>query len=258
MKNSYIGILDSGIGGLTIVKSLKKASPTLPIIYFGDTANLPYGDKIPTQIYNRVKKIIRFLHKKKCNTILIACFTASSLLDEAIYNYCSKNNIQLYDMITPLYPYIIASKKKKIGMIGTTLTITKNILAQKLSAINSTKQIATLATPQLATIIEQGKHSKKILTNYLTHKNLKNIEALILGCTHYHLISKKIATYYPKNFPVVETTNLVVEQILKQKQKKLIQNNIADQYIFSEHTTHLAYQVDKVLAKNTNINIYHL
>ncbi|MDC1025138.1 glutamate racemase, partial [Flavobacteriales bacterium] len=169
----------------------KNKLPNESLIYFGDTKHLPYGEKSEQAIKGYSLKIAEFLKKNNCKAIIIACNSASS----TAYYHIKKNinSIPIYNVIDPIVSFI--SKKycnKKIGVIGTKATIQSGIYENKLLEKNSSLSVASLETPLLAPMIEEGffnqEISSTIIKNYLNDKKLDKIDILVLACTHYPLI----------------------------------------------------------------------
>jgi glutamate racemase len=236
MQNNPIGIFDSGIGGLTIAHALKKELPNENIIYFGDTKHLPYGEKSDLAIQNFSKKITRFLLEKKCKTIIIACNSASSVA----YEYVRKiaKNTPVFNVITPVISEVAKKCSKcNIGVIGTKATIQSNIYEKEITAICPTAKVSSLATPLLAPMIEEGfineDISHRIIANYLSNKQLVDIDHLILACTHYPLIYQEIKNYYNEGVTVIDSSNIVTKYIARKlKADNLLNNNIKTEHHF--------------------------
>lgn len=187
-----VGVFDSGIGGLTILKSLLENHPNNEYIYFGDTLNIPYGEKTNDQLKNLSDKIIRFLISKKVDMIVIACGTISSSIYDEIKN---KYDVPIYDIINPITNQLKKLKIKKALLIATDKTIESKKFEEKLKSANM--ELYTQACPKFVPIIEHK--SKDLLEielgEYLyQYKNL-GIEVVIPGCTHYPIISGEIADY---------------------------------------------------------------
>lgn len=228
MKKSPIGIFDSGIGGLTIAHALKEKLPNENIIYFGDTEHLPYGEKSKTAIQNFSKKITQFLLEKKCKTIIIACNSASSVAYESVKQMAG--NTSVFNVIHPVVEKVIRQcSEYNIGVIGTKTTIQSNIYETEIKALCSTTKVSSLATPLLAPMIEEGfineDISHTIIANYLSNKQLANIDHLILACTHYPLIHQEIKDYYKGNVNIIDSANIVAEHIAKQLKKDNLLND---------------------------------
>ena len=219
-----IGIFDSGIGGLTLAHAITELIPQEPIIYFGDTAHLPYGDKSATAIQAYSVKICNLLLEKNCKLILIACNSASAAAYDLVKAYVGTKAI-VVNVIDPVIQYLDRDwAGKTLGLIGTKQTVNSGIYARKAAALGKDIQIQSLATPLLAPMIEEGffnnRISEQIIQEYLANPTLAGIEGLILGCTHYPLIKKQIEEYYQGSISVIDTSIIVAEsikQILKEK-----------------------------------------
>lgn len=230
---SPIGIFDSGIGGLTVANAVLNTLPKESFIYFGDTAHLPYGDKSPDTIKRFSLTITDFLLQNQVKLIIIACNSASAAAFEAVQEHAEKYGIRVVNVIDPVVEYISRAQYHKVGIIGTRATIGSQIFPNKIAAINPSTEVATLATPLLAPMIEsgfvKGDISKAIVETYLNDPILDNIEAIILACTHYPLIKKEIAQYYLDNNKKVEilATNEIVAQYVKNllHEENLISNS---------------------------------
>ena len=226
MSKNPIGIFDSGIGGLTIAHAIKNKLPNESLIYFGDTKHLPYGEKSEQAIKDYSLKIAEFLKKNNCKAIIIACNSASS----TAYNHIKKNinSIPIFNVIDPIVSFI--SKKyfnKKIGVIGTKATIQSGIYKNKILEKNSTLSVASLETPLLAPMIEEGffnqEISSTIIKNYLNDKKLDQIDILVLACTHYPLIQNEIISFY-KKIDVIDSSEIIADYIHEELYKSKILN----------------------------------
>ena len=226
MSKNPIGIFDSGIGGLTIAHAIKNKLPNESLIYFGDTKHLPYGEKSEQAIKDYSLKIAEFLKKNNCKAIIIACNSASS----TAYYHIKKNinSIPIYNVIDPIVSFI--SKKyfnKKIGVIGTKATIQSGIYKNKLLEKNSSLSVASLETPLLAPMIEEGffnqEISSTIIKNYLNDKKLDKIDILVLACTHYPLIQNEIISFYNK-IDVIDSSEIIADYIHEELYKSKLLN----------------------------------
>src|ERR1700739_2644300 len=147
--NQPIGIFDSGIGGLTVASAIAKALPKEQLIYFGDTAHLPYGDKSPDSIKYYCIRIAQFLMEQNCKMIVVACNTASALAYETVKDFVG-NKIPVIDVVNPVVEEIVKDKKlKHIGVIATKGTIKSDIYAKKLKQKNKNIEVSSLAAPLL-------------------------------------------------------------------------------------------------------------
>ncbi len=212
-----LGIFDSGIGGLTVASAVKELLPGESIIYFGDTSHLPYGDKSPEAITKWSIAIADFLLTFKCKMLIIACNTISSVAFDQIKKHVGNKAI-VVNVIDPVVDYVTAqSALKHFGVIGTKTTIRTDVYARKLQEKRKKIAVSSLATPLLAPMIEEGffnnKISKTIINDYLSRPKLKNIDSLILGCTHYPLIRREIEQYYKGRVMIFDSAQIVAHHV---------------------------------------------
>lgn len=196
MNNKAIGVFDSGLGGLTAVKELLKVLPYENIVYFGDTGRVPYGDKSRKTILKYALQDIEFLKSLDVKMILAACGTVSSVLEESSVNI----EIPFTGVIAPTAAAAAsATRNNKIGIIGTTATIKSGSYKRELLKINPNLQIFEQDCPLFVPLVENGfiekdnKATLIIAEKYLSALREQKIDTLILGCTHYPIISKIIS-----------------------------------------------------------------
>jgi len=217
-KNQPIGVFDSGIGGLTVANAIISHLPQEKIIYFGDTAHLPYGDKSADAIRYYSIKIVKFLLEKRCKMIVIACNSASSAAYNILVDFY-KDQALFVNVIDPLVELVANNDNKKVGIIATKATIGSGIYEQKLLEAKPSLKVESLATPLLTPMIEEGffndNVSEAIIKKYLSNPLFKNIDALLLACTHYPLIRKNIEAYFQKKVKVYDSTDVVAHAIHK-------------------------------------------
>ncbi|MEQ8423141.1 MAG: glutamate racemase [Cyclobacteriaceae bacterium] len=223
-----IGIYDSGIGGLTVANSITALLPNEDIIYFGDTAHLPYGDKSEAAIQAYSIKIADVLLKKGCKVIVIACNSASSAAYELLKEYVRKD-AHIINVIDPMVDYVIKHyPNKQVGLIGTKRTVTSGIYALKVAEADKSISLSSLATPLLAPMIEEGffnnQISHEIIAQYLSEPSLTNIESLILACTHYPLIKKEISEFYQGRITILDSSEIVALAL----QEYLVANDLTN------------------------------
>ena len=217
-----IGIFDSGVGGLTVASAIKQVLPGEKLIYFGDTAHLPYGDKSGETIINYSKHIADFLIQKNVKVVLIACNTASAVAYNELIKYLD-DKILIVNVIDPVVNYVAEHyQKTKIGVIGTKGTINSGMYEEKIVETDKNIQVASLATPLFVPMIEEGfvydDISNAIIRSYLSSNVLKDIQSLILGCTHYPIIKNQIRKFFDFNVDVLDSANIVA-QFLKTQLK---------------------------------------
>lgn len=216
-----IGLFDSGIGGLTVANAIINQLPNETLIYFGDTAHLPYGDKSAETIRYYTKTIGAFLLSKECKIIVIACNTASSVAFEMLENLVG-DKVYVFNVIDAVVDEVIKKNYKKVGVIGTLGTINSNAYKTKINAKDASVEVYQLPTPLLAPMIESGfvdgQISHLVIEEYLNATELQDIDTLILACTHYPLIKKEIEDYYAaknKKVDVLATNEIVAAHIKK-------------------------------------------
>jgi glutamate racemase len=240
-KNSAIGIFDSGIGGLTVGHQIAKLMPQERIVYFGDTKHLPYGDKSPEAIIRFSKRITQFLLEQNCKMIVIACNTASSLAFEHVKNLCKDKAIAI-NVIDPVVKFTSYSKAKSVGIIGTKNTILSDVYAKKIQSLNTDITTSSIATPLLVPMIEEGfyqhKISQTILSNYLEREELRDIDHLILGCTHYPLIEEEIKQYYKGTVELINSARIVSKHVKNALMDANLLND--DTHTIAEHQFYLS------------------
>ncbi|HEY4650595.1 MAG TPA: glutamate racemase [Pontibacter sp.] len=230
-----IGVFDSGIGGLTVAQAITKVLPEERLLYFGDTAHLPYGDKSTAAIQAYAVKICNLLLQQQCKVILIACNSASAAAYELVKEYVG-SKAKVLNVIDPIVSYIgQAYPSKTIGLIGTKQTVNSNTYRKKVDALGLGIELKSLATPLLAAMIEEGFFndtiSESVIHTYLSDQNLQDIEALILGCTHYPLIKKQIENYYQGSVDVLDASLIVAEHL----KRFLEENDLASDKLVGDH-----------------------
>ena len=233
-KNQPIGIFDSGVGGLTVANAVKTLLPDESIIYFGDTAHLPYGDKSAESIRYYSEKISLFLLNNNCKVILIACNTASAHAYDVVKDTVG-SEVKVFNVIDPVVEYIGKIEVlRKIGVIGTKGTINSGTYNKKINAIRPDLEIVTLATPLLAPMIEEGfifdDISNAIIRTYLANELLKDIDSLILGCTHYPIIKNQIRKYYNFNTRIIDSGQIVAIELKEYLTNNNLLNNTGNHF----------------------------
>lgn len=216
-KHQPIGVFDSGIGGLTVASAISKLLPNEQIIYFGDTAHLPYGDKSARAIKQYSYIISDFLIEKNCKAIVIACNSATAV-SYLFLRELYKNDIHIFGVIRPIVRAIIQDEQiEKIGIIGTQTTIQSGIYETLFKKLKPNLEISSLATPLLAPLIEDGfsmhETIDEVLKHYLHRKEFENIDALILACTHYPIIKDRIVAILPSNVKIFDNSTFVAREV---------------------------------------------
>ncbi|WP_435550111.1 glutamate racemase [Desulfobacterium sp. N47] len=212
-----IGIFDSGIGGLTVVKAVMGKIPGYDIIYFGDTARTPYGSKSSETVIQYAIEDTEFLLNNGANIIVVACNTASSVATDSIVK---KFDVPVFEVITPAVELAVeSSRKMSIGVIGTRATVKSCVYENKIKAINAGAKIYSVACPLLVPLVEEGwinrPETSMIVKKYLHSLKVKQIDTLILGCTHYPLLKHIICRKIGKRVNIIDSSLGVADKLEK-------------------------------------------
>ena len=274
IPKSMIGVFDSGLGGLTVLKQIKQKLPEYDYMYFGDTLHVPYGPRSQKAVFELTKKACDYLFDNGCKLIIIACNTASALaLRELQSEYLPVINqsppeadqplaetnqparnathsvagglINILGVIRPVAEAFARSGFKKIGVIGTAGTVNSNIYIDECKDKRGKIKVIQKATPMLVPFIEEGlikrKELKSILRFYLRDLKQEQVEALILGCTHYPLIIKTIRGIMGKNCFVPNPAKIVADSLHDYLQRhpeieSNLSKNAQAQYLVTDKT----------------------
>ena len=238
-----IGIFDSGIGGLTVAKAVRNVLPNESIIYFGDTAHLPYGDKSTAAIQAYSVKICDIFLQRDCKVILIACNSASAAATDLVKEYVGKK-AKVFNVIEPVVNYIRETyKQTTLGLIGTKQTVGSKVYETKIEGLENELILRSLATPLLVPMIEEGflhgTISQDIINEYLKKPFLQKISALILGCTHYPLVKDQVGKFYNGKVAVIDSSEIVAASLKAYLEYNLLINtseNSSNQFMVSDFT----------------------
>ena len=196
-KTAPIGVFDSGVGGLTVAREISRQLPEENIVYFGDTARVPYGSKSQNTIIRFSEQIIRFLKTKQVKAIVIACNTASALALDAVRD---EFDIPIMGVVIPgARAAVEATKNRKVGVVGTDATVQSGMYTKVIHEMAPDITVIEKACPLFVPLVEEGfkEHvvTREIIEYYLESMRNTDIDAMILGCTHYPLIRSKIRDY---------------------------------------------------------------
>ncbi len=211
-----IGIFDSGIGGLTIAHAIVKQLPNENMVYFGDTAHLPYGDKSAATIQAYSVKIAHLLLQQNCKLIMIACSSASTAAYELVKEYVGSKAIVM-NVVDPTIQWLHKQyANHSIGLIGTRQTVHSNVYKKKIDALNCGIQLTSRATNLLASAIEEfGNNSvtRSLIEEYLSYPDFKHISALVLACTHYPIVKPSIADFFGDKVAIIDPSEIVAHAV---------------------------------------------
>ncbi len=203
-----IGIFDSGVGGMTVARAIEQICPEYPLLYFGDIARTPYGSKSPETIIRYSQNNTDFLLEQGAKLIVIACNSASSTASDKLR---LQYQVPILDVITPATRKAAdVSTKGRIGVIGTRATIKSDIYRQKIQEIRPEAKVYGVPCPLLVPLVEEGwgarRETKMILRRYLHPLRLKQIDTLVLGCTHYPLLKHIIGPKIGKRVNLIDSS----------------------------------------------------
>ena len=210
-----IGIFDSGIGGLTVVKSMMEQLPGYNIVYFGDTARTPYGTKSAETVISYSVENIEFLLKHDAKIIVMACNTASSVASQRA---AETFDIPIFEVVSPATEQAVScSGNLGVGIIGTRATIRSGIYEKKIKAMKPAARVYSVACPLLVPLVEEGwlkrPETMMILKKYLHPLRVRQIDTLILGCTHYPLLKDKIQRKIGKKVTIIDSSVAVAQKV---------------------------------------------
>lgn len=210
-----IGVFDSGLGGLTIVKEIRRVLPNESIVYFGDLARLPYGIKSHQQIVRFSLQNAAFLLRHQIKTLIIACNSSAS----AAYSILKKKiPVPVIDVIEPAASEAVTqTKTNRIGVIATQATVDTGAYEKALTRINPQLEVYSRSCPMFVPMVEEGwtdgKIASQIVEHYLEPIKKKNVDVLMLGCTHYPLLEKLIKNYMGPKVRLINSAHATVEKL---------------------------------------------
>ncbi|MDO8593157.1 MAG: glutamate racemase [bacterium] len=216
-----IGVFDSGLGGLTILKEFLRVLPEYDYLYLGDNARAPYGNKSDELIYEYSRQAVGRLFKQGCELVIIACHTASARALRRLQQEYLPANHPEKKVLGVAVPVVEQAKKisryGRVGVIGTRATIESKIYEKELAKLGNSLEVYEQACPLLVPLIEEGRAGKPecnlILKKYLRPLKVKKIDTLILACTHYPFLLKDIKRIMGKNVKIINPATVVAEKL---------------------------------------------
>ncbi len=256
-----IGIFDSGIGGLTVAKQIIKKLPRYQIIYFGDTARVPYGNKSKETIKKYALQDSKFLLKQGAKIIVIACHTVSAVAANSLRRKFP--DIPIFDVIrTGLIKASRVTKRNKIGVIGTRATIASAAHENYLKKLDKDLKIYTQACPLIVPFVEENwinrPEALKIIREYLKPLKKQGIDTLVLACTHYPLAKNAIQKIIGKRINIIDPAEEVAKEVdlfLKQHpviEERLVQRK-ANKFFVSDAPQQFEELSKKILGKKIKV-----
>ena len=215
MDNRPIGIFDSGVGGLTVFKEIRKLLPNENLIYFGDTARVPYGNKSPQVVQKYSLEIAKFLEMQDVKMIIIACNTASALALSALRN---EVRIPVIGVIEPgVRAAIKSAKNNSIAVIGTKATINSGAYQNRIKRLRNSINVIAIPCPLFVPIVEENLINSKIADDamemYLSDLKNTDIKSVILACTHYPLLKQNIKNFFDNKVELVDSAYETAKEV---------------------------------------------
>jgi len=212
-----IGIFDSGVGGMTVAKAVEQLLPNHPLIYLGDIARTPYGPKSAKTIEKYSIENSQFLIDHGATAIVVACNSAASVATRRLRQ---EFNIPIFEVITPAVEKAVQlSKHGRIGVIGTRATIESGLYERLITEKDDGTKVISRACPLLVPLVEEGwfnkRETKMILRRYLSHFSNYQIDTLVLGCTHYPLLSNLIQHRIGKRVQLIDSSEATALHLLE-------------------------------------------
>jgi len=241
IKSAPIGVFDSGVGGLTVVKEIMHQIPNEKVVYFGDTARVPYGSKSKDTVTRYSRQIVRFLRTQGVKAIVIACNTASAY---ALEDIAGETDIPVIGVVKPgAVTAVEVTRNRKIGVIGTVGTVESKTYSKYIEKLDPEAEVIGKSCPLFVPLIEEGLWedpvTDEIARRYLLELTDRGIDTLILGCTHYPLIRKTVQRIIGEEVclvnPAYETARelkkLLTEKNLMNEEKPGLGTNIHRFYV---------------------------
>ena len=230
MNNFPIGIFDSGVGGLSVFKELYSLLPQENYIYFGDTKNLPYGNKSPEELIEISKSIFDYFQTKQVKAVIMACNTTSAITYDVLKdNY----DFKIYPVVQTVAKTIANSNIKKIGVFATKATINSHAYKNNIQAINPDIEVVEMACPEWVNIVENElQNDEKAIQNIkmqLDEMLSYNVDKIILGCTHYPFLLKVLTQFAPEDLFINPAKDFVDYIISDLKNNNLLNDEQVDE-----------------------------
>jgi len=257
-KSEAVGVFDSGVGGLTVLKEIVSLLAGESTIYLGDTARVPYGSKPKSTVVQYSLEDARFLSEQKVKALVVACNTiCCQALDELQETF----SLPIVGVVAPASRAAVAlTKNKKIGVIGTEGTINSGAYYQAIKQLDGEIEVLVKACPLFVPLVEEGLLAgeivQKIVDMYLVELREAQIDTLVLGCTHYPLLREPIANCLGPGITVLDPATAVAEEL----KQKLIEHDLLNDQAGGYHKFFFTGQPEKAekLIRHLNIKIDHI
>ena len=252
MNNKPIGVFDSGIGGLTVLKEIIKILPNEEFIYYADTDNVPYGIKPKEEVKEYINQAVKFLIDKDVKAIVIACNTATSI---AINDLRKKYSLPIIGIEPAAKPAIENRGQKKVLIMATPTTIREEKLHNLLKKFSAEEFVDLIAMPKLVEYAESGEFNSKEIEDYLKKQlqefNLNDYSEIVLGCTHFPFFKEEIKKVVPQSISIIDGSKGVANRLkdILQKNNLLGNNNLKIEYYYSGRKVEDCEKLEKILKR---------
>ncbi len=250
MQHQPVGIFDSGIGGLSVLREIRKQLPHESLIYFADSANCPYGSREKAEALFLARKHINFLLELNCKLIVIACNTVTAV---AINRFRSEYRVPFIGMEPALKPAVMKTESRKIGILATENTLNGQLF--KTTFEKYAKDITVFIQPGygLVELVEKGEHegpkARRMLERYLLPMMDQGVDTIVLGCTHYPFFERLISTITQGKATVIDPADAVAAQTGRVLSANNLTSDTDRQPVFHFYTTGAPSIADKFLAE---------
>jgi len=236
MNNNPIGVFDSGIGGLTVLKKIIEILPNEKYIYYADTDNVPYGTKPKEEVKKYINEAVEFLISKDVKTIVIACNTATSI---AVKELREKYSIPIIGIEPAVKPAVEDRRNKKVLIMATPTTIKEEKLKHLLKSLSAEEYVDLIAMPKLVEFAEnkdfESESVKEYIQQQLNEYNLENYSELVLGCTHFPFFKEVLSEIFPKGTQIIDGSKGVANRLknILEENNLLGNNRLEIEYYYS-------------------------
>ena len=251
--NNPIGVFDSGVGGLTVAREIMRQLPGEDLVYFGDTARVPYGSKSKKTVLKYSRQIVRFLQTKNVKAIVVACNTASAL---ALDEIAKEIDIPIIGVVKPGAKMAVETTRTgNVGVIGTASTVKSGIYNDYIRELDPNITVVSKACPLFVPLVEEGlledRVTDDIVARYLQEMKENNVDVLVLGCTHYPLIRNTIKRFMGEGVhlvnPAFETAKNLKELMVEKKMLNMTGHRPSYEYYVSDGVESFMSFADSVL-----------
>lgn len=252
MNNNPIGVFDSGIGGLTVLRKIIELLPKEEYIYYADTDNVPYGTKPKEEVKKYVKQAVDFLISKNVKAIVIACNTATSI---AIKDLRKTYSIPIIGIEPAAKPAVENRKNKKVLIMATPTTIREEKLKYLLESLNAKENVDLIAMPKLVEYAEKKEFNSNNVKQYIQEQlieyKLENYSELVLGCTHFPFFTEVLKEIFPKDTQIIDGSIGVANRLknVLKEQNELGNNKLKIEYYYSGRLVNNTNQLNELLNK---------